>query len=122
MTQYIYRYYILVRGDKISVANQMAVAWGNAAREDLTFGTILLSANGNEPATYTCCNTAATEEMSTGIKAGMSNPPFYELYQLLSDGTIQQRVSNAWVTIATSGDFETVVLSNAGLQKIEGEL
>lgn len=107
MTEYIHRYFIFVRWDKIELANRQADKSQGGYDPDTggnkTFGSVRLSADGQEPATHTACNTAATDAMRTGI-FNSGNPPFITIYDM----------ANGWT-------WETA-LENAGLQIIQGDL
>ncbi|HEB26681.1 MAG TPA: hypothetical protein ENI05_02740 [Porticoccus sp.] len=103
MTEYIHRYFVFVQWDKLTPANAQAKAWDPDTGGELTFGGVRLSADGQEPPTYSACNTAATDTMRTKILAAFTHVPFYNIY-LAVDG---------WT-------WETA-LDDAGLQVIEGE-
>ena len=106
MTKYIHRYFIIVQWDKISLANEQAGkkpgGWDPDTGGEFTFGSVRLSPTGQEPPTHTACNTAATDEMRTGI-FNSGNPPFITIYN----------TADGWT-------WETA-LADVGLQVIQGE-
>lgn len=106
MTEYIHRYFIFVIWDKIELANRQAGEKPGGYDPDTggnkTFGSVRLSPTGQEPATHTACNTAATNAMSTGI-FNSGNPPFITIYN----------AADGWI-------WETA-LTDAGLQVIQSE-
>jgi hypothetical protein len=102
-TVYTNRYIIFVQWDKLTPANAAAKAYDPDAGGEFTFGTVRLSADGNEPPTHSACNTAATDSMKTQILDAFTNVPFYAIYNTADGWT--------WQT----------ALVDAGLQVIESE-
>ena len=82
ITEYLHRFVIRARIDRISPANTRAKAWDPDTGGDETFGGIRLSPTGQEPATHTACNTAATEEMRTQVLDAQSKVPWQRLYAI----------------------------------------
>jgi hypothetical protein len=102
-TAYTHRYIIIVEWGKLTPANAAAKAYDPDTGGEYTFGNVRLSADGNEPATHSACNTLATDSMKTQILDAFTNVPFYAIYNTQDGWT--------WQT----------ALADAGLQVIEGE-
>ena len=103
MTEYIHRYFIFVQWNKLTPANAQAKIWDPDTGGEYTFGNLRLSANGQEPPTYSGCNTPATDGMRTKILDAFTHVPFYKIYSTIDGWT--------WET----------ALDDAGLQVIESE-
>jgi hypothetical protein len=103
MTKYIHRYLIFVQWNKLTPANAQAKAWDPDTGGEFTFGSVRLSADGQEPPTYSACNTAATDNMRTQILDAFTHVPFYKIYSTVDGWT--------WET----------ALADAGLQVIQTE-
>ena len=103
MTEYIHRYFIFVQWSKLTPANAQAKIWDPDTGGEYTFGNMRLSVDGQEPPTHTACNTAATDEMRTGI-FNSGNPPFITIYD----------TTDGWT-------WETALV-DSGLQVIQGDL
>ena len=103
MTDYIHRYFIFVQWNKLTPANAQADIWDPDFGGRFTFGRKRFSADGQEPPTYSGCNTPATDNMRTKILAAFAHVPFYKLYSTADGWT--------WQT----------ALADAGLQLIEEE-
>jgi len=100
-TLYTDRWIIFVEIDRTATANNLAAVWDPDTGGHKTFGNVRLSASGEEPATHTGCNTAATGPMTQGIETALGAVPWASLYDVGEGWT--------WKT----------ALSDAGLQRIE---
>lgn len=101
MTDYIHRYVIVVEIGRLIPANARAGAWDPDTGGADTFGGVRLSPTGDEPATHSACNTAATDEMKALILEAQSHVPWQRLFS----------VSSPW-------DFDTVIEAE-GLNRIQ---
>lgn len=103
MSEYQHRYFIFVQWNKLTPANAHAKAWDPDTSGGLTFGNVRISADGQEPPSYSGCNTAATEDMKMQIIDALEHVPFYRIYNSADGWT--------WET----------ALADAGLQVIQAE-
>ena len=74
------RWIIFVEMARTGVANNLAAVWDPDTGGGETFGSVRLSADGEEPATHTGCATYATGAMTDGIKTALSALPWAALY------------------------------------------
>lgn len=76
MSEWLYRYYILVPAAIKDTANMLATMIGpGGILENNTFGSIALSVNGELPATHYACSLLATEGMKDAMFATLGEHP-----------------------------------------------
>lgn len=79
-TEYVYRYYIFIKENKLATANNLAANWDPDTGGDETFGSVRLSPTGQEPATHYGAATYATPTMRDGITNALGNISWASLY------------------------------------------
>lgn len=103
MTEYIHRYFIFVQWNKLTPANAQAKAWDPDTGGEYTFGDRRLSADGEEPATHSACDTPATNTMRTKILAALDNVPFYKIYSTTGGWTMDSALADAGLQVINEG-------------------
>ncbi len=99
VTDYLHHYIIIVEIDRLIPANARAAAWDPDTGGAETFGAVRLSADGNEPATHSACNTAATDTMKARILEAQSQVPWQELYSEADGWTWESALADAGLQV-----------------------
>ena len=104
MTEYIHRYFIFVQWNKLTPANAQAKIYDPDTGGEDTFGSMRLSASGQEPPSHSGCNTPATDTMKTKILDAFTHVPFYKIYDTADGWTWDTGLTNAGLQVI-QGDF-----------------
>ena len=105
MTEYIHRYFIFVQWNKLTPANAQAKIWDPDTGGEFTFDRVRLSADGQEPPSYSACNTAATDTMRTKILDAFTHVPFYKIYSTTDGWTWESALINAGLQVIQSEEI-----------------
>lgn len=93
MTDWIYRYHLIVADAERQEANESARSvTGNDA--DLNTYIVPLSADGQAPATHWGCSTAATESIRTGMLQQLSGLQTVSFWRCAADGYALQSTNH----------------------------
>ena len=126
MSDWIYRYHIIVPAAAKDMANQLAMLIGpGGIMENATFGSIKLSPNGLEPPTHYACSLLATEAMKNAMYGALGAHPeipfiWYKLdamTEVIQASSSQSQVvidainnQQAWAWSATLADLGLSVI------------
>ena len=96
-----HRCFVFVPMGILAAGNQAAADWDPDTGGALTFGDVRLSSSGNEPATWTGCNSAATDQMKADIDQKIGLLPPAKVYWA-SDGW-------TWQTALVDRNLQVIV-------------
>ena len=123
------RHLIIIPISLVANANGQAVIWDPDAGDD-TFGSVLLSAGGTDPATHSCCNTIIHPEKESTLDSFYATG-HYKGYRITkanasngagTHGAVEQYKlhPSRWEEIGT-GHLTEIALSDSGLQIIKDD-
>lgn len=124
-TQWNKWFLIFIEEDRLNTANNLAAQW-DPDGGSTTFGSLQLSADGNEPVTHYACSSPATPTMRDGITTALQHASWAEMYWTddiyPAVGSVQWQGFDGWAFSGPHGDVYPAwlaALADMGLSLIQ---
>ena len=98
-TTWVYRAIIVVQWNRLTPANAAAAAWDPDTGGGETFGSVRLSADGQEPPSHSACNTALTDGRRTQVLEAFEHIPFVDVYWSAAGWTWESALVDAGLQV-----------------------